>query len=36
VGHHTIKTAGHHGNTQELEEQLLPILKVNESAKLSL
>ncbi|RHN42347.1 putative Acid phosphatase [Medicago truncatula] len=27
VGHHTIKTVGHHGNTQELEEQLLPILK---------
>ncbi|KAE9610555.1 hypothetical protein Lal_00029744 [Lupinus albus] len=29
VGHHTIKTAGHHGNTVELEEQLLPILKAN-------
>ncbi|XP_004504591.1 purple acid phosphatase 7 [Cicer arietinum] len=29
VGHHTIKTAGHHGNTQELEELLLPILKSN-------
>ncbi|KAI4357446.1 hypothetical protein L6164_001394 [Bauhinia variegata] len=30
VGHHTIKTAGHHGNTLELEEQLLPILKAND------
>ncbi|XP_045827160.1 purple acid phosphatase 7-like isoform X2 [Trifolium pratense] len=29
VGHHTIKTAGHHGNTQELVELLLPILKSN-------
>ncbi|CAL0324840.1 unnamed protein product [Lupinus luteus] len=29
VGHHTIKTAGHHGNTVELEEQLLPILERN-------
>ncbi|RHN42337.1 putative Acid phosphatase [Medicago truncatula] len=27
VGHHTIKSVGHHGNTQELEQQLLPILK---------
>ncbi|KAI9074087.1 hypothetical protein K1719_043932 [Acacia pycnantha] len=30
VGHHTIKTAGHHGNTQELEAQLVPILEANE------
>ncbi|OIW00735.1 hypothetical protein TanjilG_09704 [Lupinus angustifolius] len=29
VGHHTIKTAGHHGNTVELVEQLLPILEKN-------
>ncbi|KAJ7942791.1 Purple acid phosphatase [Quillaja saponaria] len=29
VGHHTIKTTGHHGVTQELEKQLLPILKEN-------
>ncbi|KAK7319159.1 hypothetical protein RJT34_03877 [Clitoria ternatea] len=29
VGHHTIKSAGHHGNTQELEELLLPILEAN-------
>ena len=28
VGHHTIKSAGHHGNTIELEKQLLPILEV--------
>ncbi|KAI4313652.1 hypothetical protein L6164_026611 [Bauhinia variegata] len=30
VGHHTIKSAGTHGNTVELEEQLLPILKAND------
>ncbi|CAA0353960.1 unnamed protein product [Arabidopsis thaliana] len=30
VGHHTIKSAGHHGNTIELEKQLLPILEANE------
>ncbi|GAV59393.1 Metallophos domain-containing protein [Cephalotus follicularis] len=29
VGHHTIKSAGHHGNTDELAMQLLPILKAN-------
>ncbi|KAK7359509.1 hypothetical protein VNO77_01470 [Canavalia gladiata] len=29
VGHHTIKSAGHHGNTQELEELLIPILVAN-------
>ncbi|XP_043806752.1 purple acid phosphatase 3 isoform X2 [Manihot esculenta] len=29
VGHHTIKSAGHHGNTQELNLQLLPILVEN-------
>ncbi|KAB1205986.1 Purple acid phosphatase 3 [Morella rubra] len=28
VGHHTIKSAGHHGVTEELEKQLLPILQV--------
>ncbi|KAJ1430573.1 Metallo-dependent phosphatase-like [Sesbania bispinosa] len=30
VGHHTIKSAGHHGNTQELEDLLVPILKAND------
>ncbi|CAB4295874.1 unnamed protein product [Prunus armeniaca] len=29
VGHHTIKSAGHHGVTEELVTQLLPILKAN-------
>ncbi|XP_074345800.1 purple acid phosphatase 3-like isoform X2 [Apium graveolens] len=29
VGHHTIKSAGHHGNTQELVSQLLPLLQAN-------
>lgn len=29
VGHHTIKSAGHHGVTKELEEQLLPILEAH-------
>ncbi|KAM7255295.1 hypothetical protein ACFE04_020536 [Oxalis oulophora] len=29
VGHHTIKSAGHHRNTVELEAQLLPILLAN-------
>jgi hypothetical protein len=28
VGHHTIKSAGHHGVTKELEYHLLPILEV--------
>jgi hypothetical protein len=28
VGHHTIKSAGQHGNTVELNLQLLPILQV--------
>ena len=28
VGHHTIKSAGHHGNTDELAIHLLPILQV--------
>ncbi|KAB5533780.1 hypothetical protein DKX38_016866 [Salix brachista] len=28
VGHHTIKSAGQHGNTVELDLQLLPILQV--------
>nr|XP_043638580.1 purple acid phosphatase 8-like [Erigeron canadensis] len=27
IGHHTIFSAGHHGNTQELVDQLLPILE---------
>lgn len=30
VGHHTIFSAGDHGNTQELVDHLLPILKANE------
>ncbi|XP_017222722.2 purple acid phosphatase 8 [Daucus carota subsp. sativus] len=29
VGHHPIKSDGHHGNTQELVVQLLPILQAN-------
>ncbi|OWM90721.1 hypothetical protein CDL15_Pgr021026 [Punica granatum] len=29
VGHHTIKSAGHHGNTDEVVTQLLPILEAN-------
>ncbi|CAL0329795.1 unnamed protein product [Lupinus luteus] len=32
VGHHTIKTAGLHGNTVELEDKLVPILKKNNVA----
>ncbi|XP_010458982.1 PREDICTED: purple acid phosphatase 3-like [Camelina sativa] len=30
IGHHTIKSAGHHGNTIELEKHILPILQANE------
>ncbi|KAJ9554038.1 hypothetical protein OSB04_018083 [Centaurea solstitialis] len=30
IGHHTIFSAGHHGNTQELVDQLLPILEARE------
>ncbi|KAF8398887.1 hypothetical protein HHK36_014751 [Tetracentron sinense] len=29
VGHHTIRSAGHHGDTKEIVEQLLPILETN-------
>ncbi|XP_027193563.1 purple acid phosphatase 17-like [Cicer arietinum] len=29
VGHHAIKSIGHHGDTQELISQLLPILQAN-------
>ncbi|KAL5545089.1 hypothetical protein UlMin_008873 [Ulmus minor] len=29
VGHHAIKSVGHHGETKELVEQLLPILEAN-------
>jgi tartrate-resistant acid phosphatase type 5 len=28
VGHHTIRSAGHHRDTEELVDQLLPILEV--------
>ncbi|RDX75535.1 Purple acid phosphatase 17 [Mucuna pruriens] len=30
VGHHTIRSIGHHGDTQELVKQLLPILEAND------
>ncbi|KAL0336724.1 UNVERIFIED_CONTAM: Purple acid phosphatase 4 [Sesamum radiatum] len=30
VGHHTIKSAGIHGNTQELVQKVLPILEAND------
>ncbi|KAK4743012.1 hypothetical protein SAY87_001013 [Trapa incisa] len=30
VGHHTIKSAGHHGNSDEVVAQLLPILQAND------
>ncbi|KAB1212207.1 Purple acid phosphatase 17 [Morella rubra] len=29
VGHHAIRSIGHHGNTKELTKQLLPILQAN-------
>ncbi|XP_061989536.1 purple acid phosphatase 3-like [Rosa rugosa] len=29
IGHHTIRSAGHHGETQELVRHLLPILKAH-------
>ena len=29
VGHHAIRSIGHHGDTQELMKQLLPVLQVN-------
>ncbi|KAI3408468.1 IPPc domain-containing protein [Psidium guajava] len=29
VGHHTIKSAGQHGNTEELNNRLLPIIQAN-------
>ena len=35
VGHHTIKSAGHHGVTEELVVHLLPILEVNKSQQSS-
>lgn len=28
IGHHTIKSASDHGNTQELVDKVLPILEV--------
>lgn len=30
VGHHAIRSAGHHGDTPELVERLLPILRAND------
>lgn len=30
VGHHAIRSVGHHGDTQELINQLLPILRAND------
>ncbi|KAL2242857.1 UNVERIFIED_CONTAM: Purple acid phosphatase 17 [Sesamum indicum] len=30
VGHHAIRSVGHHGDTQELVDQLLPILQAND------
>lgn len=29
VGHHTIRSIGHHGETKELKKQLLPLLEAN-------
>ncbi|XP_040374762.1 purple acid phosphatase 4 [Rosa chinensis] len=29
IGHHTIRSAGHHGNTTDLVTHLLPVLKAN-------
>ena len=29
VGHHTIRSVGHHGDTPELVEKLVPLLKVH-------
>ncbi|KAK2986649.1 hypothetical protein RJ640_010105, partial [Escallonia rubra] len=29
VGHHTLESAGHHGNTKELIKQLLPVIQEN-------
>jgi len=31
VGHHAIRSVGHHGDTQELIDKLLPILQVTKS-----
>ena len=29
IGHHTIRSVGHHGDTKELVDKLLPLLEVN-------
>ena len=28
IGHHTIRSVGHHGDTEELVDKLLPLLEV--------
>lgn len=30
IGHHAIRSIGHHGDTEELTQQILPILEANE------
>jgi hypothetical protein len=35
VGHHAIRSVGHHGDTEELKRRLLPILQVTEIVTLS-
>ncbi|KAM1323215.1 hypothetical protein ACFX2F_016071 [Malus domestica] len=32
VGHHTIRSIGHHGDTKEVVDQILPILEVTSYA----
>jgi tartrate-resistant acid phosphatase type 5 len=33
VGHHTMRSVSHHGDTEELLQLLLPILKVTRTQK---